>query len=219
MNPEPTLTALELPLEGEEGDTYDDVVARIQKQVLTMDSRDLDILMNCEYKQAGTIAWTSEEYFSSEHGRSNSDTGLYSLITVPSSKQSPSRWPGVTSTSVSRPLAGLKVVDLTRIIAGLSITRSLAEMGASVMRVTSPHITDLSPLHQDLNWGKWNCHLDLNNPEDKTRLIEHVLDADVVVDGYHPGVMEKWGVGREAIFDLCKDRTRGIIHVRENCYG
>jgi len=62
MNPEPTLTALGLPPEAEECDSYDNVTTRIQKQVFNKGSKELDTLMNDEHKQVGTIAWTSEEY-------------------------------------------------------------------------------------------------------------------------------------------------------------
>ena len=222
MNPEPTLTALELPMEGREGDTYDSVVERIQGVVENIDSATLDELMNDRYKQAGTIAWSVEEFLNSEHGKANDHVGLYDLFKAQESSQPASWWqeqPSMPS-SPQRPLAGLKVVDLTRVIAAPAITRSLAEMGASVMRVTSENVTDLSGLHQDLNWGKWNAHLDLKkNPEDRKALADLIKDADVVVEGYRPGAMERNGFSREDIFELVKDRGRGIIHARENCYG
>ena len=222
MNPEPTLTALELPMEGKEGDTYDSVVERIQGVVKNIDSAPLDELMNEQYKQAGTIAWTVEEFQNSEHGKANDHVGLYDLSKIDNSSQPASWWPEQYSmpSSPQRPLAGLKVVDLTRVIAAPTITRSLAEMGASVMRVTSANVTDHSGLHQDLNWGKWNACLDLKkNPEDRKALAELIKDADVVVEGYRPGAMARNGFSREDIFELVKDRGRGIIHVRENCYG
>ena len=223
MNPDPTLTALELPLDGEENDTYESMVQRIQSAVSQLDSAALDELMNSQYRQAGTIAWTSDEYFASEHGQRIGKTGLYETCKDGASAQPASWWPDKSSASIPssprRPLAGLKVVDLSRVIAGPAITRSLAEMGASVMRVTAPHLTDLSALHQDLNWGKWNCSLDLKDEADKEKLRVLIREADVVVDGYRPGVMERLGFGRRAIFDLVKDRSRGIIAVRENCYG
>ncbi|KAI0444769.1 CoA-transferase family III domain-containing protein [Xylaria telfairii] len=219
MNPDPTLTALGLPLFGKEGDTYESVVGTVQAKVSQFDSAEIDKLMNEQYKQAGTIAWTSEEYFASEHGQANGRVGLYELSKTGS--QPASWWPTNDSypASPKRPLAGLKVVDLCRVIAGPAIGRSLAEMGASVMRITSPLVTDLSALHQDLNWGKWNASLHLKDEADKEKLRALIREADVVVDGYRPGVMERLGFGREAIFDLVKDRERGIIHVRENCYG
>ncbi|KAI1482857.1 CoA-transferase family III [Daldinia eschscholtzii] len=221
MNPDPTLTALGLSLDGEENDTYDSVVERIQKAVSRHDSAELDKLMNEKFRQAGTIAWSSDEYFASEHGQASGKVGLYETTKDPNSTQPAAWWPDNASypSSAKRPLAGLKVVDLARVIAGPAITRSLAEMGASVMRVTSPNVTDLSGLHQDLNWGKWNCFLDLKSEADKEKLGALIREADVVVDGYRPGVMEKLGFGRQAIFDLVKDRSRGVIVVRENCYG
>lgn len=129
--------------------------------------------MNETYRQAGTIAWTPEEYLKSEHGR-NSHVGLYEIQHVPNGSQKASWWPEnkALSSSPKRPLAGLKIVDLTRIIAGPAISRELAELGASVMRVTYPDVTDLSALHQDLNWGKWNAFLNLKTEEDKENIAE-----------------------------------------------
>ncbi|KAI1423107.1 CoA-transferase family III domain-containing protein [Xylaria sp. FL1777] len=219
MNPDMTLTALGFPLNGKEGDTYDSVVEEFQARISQFDAADIDELMNEQYKQAGTIAWTSEEYFASEHGQASGRVGLYELSKTGS--QPASWWPVNDSCppSPKRPLAGLKVVDLCRVIAGPAVTRSLAEMGASVMRITSPQVTDMSAIHQDLNWGKWNASLHLKDEADKEKLRALIREADVVVDGYRPGVMERLGFGRQAIFDLVKDRERGIIHVRENCYG
>lgn len=210
-----------LSLDGEPGDTYDSAVEKIQSVVSKIDSAHLDELMNEQYRQAGTVAWSSDEYFASEHGQRSGKAGLYEIIKDADSKQPASWWPENESlpSSPARPLAGLKVIDLTRIIAAPSITRGLAELGASVMRVMSPHITDMSPLHHDLNWGKWNAYLHLKDEKDKEKLRKLIVEADVIVDGYRPGVMERLGFGRQAIFDLVKNRDRGIIHVRENCYG
>ena len=221
MNPEPTLTALGLSLEGESGDTYDSVVGRIQAAVSKLDSHALDTLMNQKYRQAGTIAWTTEEFLASEHGKANKHVGLYNLQKSSTHSQPASWWPENSSmpSSAKRPLAGLKVVDLTRVIAAPTITRGLAEMGASVMRVTSPEVTDLTGVHLDLNWGKWTSHLHLKNEDDRQKLMDLIREADVVVEGYRPNVMKKYGLSREQIFDLVKDRPRGIIHVSENCYG
>ncbi|KAI9730902.1 MAG: hypothetical protein M1834_005620 [Cirrosporium novae-zelandiae] len=207
MNPDPTLTALGLPLEGEPSDTYEMVVERVQSKVSQFDSTTLDSLLNDQYHQAGTIAWSSSEYFSSPHGQQNGKIGLYELIPDPHSSQPASWWPDHPSlppSSPKRPLAGLKVVDLTRIIAGPTITRGLAELGASVMRVTSPQVTDFTTVHHELNWGKWNCSLHLKDNEgDREKLRGLIREADVVVDGYRPGVMEKLGFGREDVFKLC----------------
>lgn len=221
LNPDHTLTALGLPLEGDPDDTFEAAVDRISDRVSCFDAAGLDDMMNDQYRQAGTVVLTSDEYFASEHGKQSGEVGLYELARDPGSSQPPTWWPDHSSipSCPKRPLAGLKVVDLTRVIAGPTITVSLAEMGASVMRVTGPKIVDFENVFHDLNWGKWNAHLDLKDEKDKARLRELILEADVVVDGYRPGVMGRLGFGREAIFDLVKGRDRGIIHLRENCYG
>ena len=218
MNPEPILTALGLPMNGQEGDTYDSVVERIQGVVSKIDSADLDDLSNEKYKQAGTIAYSVDEFQASEHGKANAHIALYELHKSPTSTHPSCWWPEASSmpSSPKRPLAGLKVVDLTRVIAAPTITRGLAEMGASVMRITSANITEHSGLHQDLSWGKWNAHLDLKkSEEDREKLRELIREADVVVEGYRPGAMERNGFGRDDIFELVKGRGRGIVHVRE----
>jgi len=186
-----------------------------------IESADLQKLMSDDYKQAGTICWTADEFRASEHGRANAHVGLYEVHTVPSPAQPPSWWPSTPQTSAARPLAGLKVVDMTRIIAAPAITRGLAELGASVMRVVAAHLPDAPQLHVDLNWGKWTCDLDFRDPADLAKVKALILDADVVVSGYRPGVMEKWGLGAEDIFQMIKEsgRERGIVVARENCYG
>jgi crotonobetainyl-CoA:carnitine CoA-transferase CaiB-like acyl-CoA transferase len=218
MNPEPTQQSLGLPpympgaSEEETWTPYADKVAEI-------DSEELQTLVSDVYKQAGTICYTPEEYKQSEHGKANAHVGLYEIHAVENEKQGACWWPDVPQTSPQRPLAGLKVVDLTRVIAAPAVTRGLAELGASVMRVTAEHITDMSALHVDLSWGKWNTHLDFRKEEDCGKLRALVREADVVVQGYRPGVLDKYGFSPEALLELTKDRERGLIVVRENCYG
>lgn len=210
-----------MPADGEPIDTYDAVVERFAKVVGQYNWKDLDELLNEKHRQSGVIAWSSDEYFASEQGKAVQNIGLYEINQAGNTSQPASWWPENEALPLSpqRPLAGLRVVDLSRIIAGPAISRGLAELGASVMRVTSPNVTDMSVLHQDLNWGKWNCHLDLTKEEDKEKLRALIREADVVVDAYRPGVMQKLGFGRDDVFDLVKSRERGIVHLRENCYG
>ena len=221
MNPEPTLKGLGLGVEGEEGDDFETVVERIGKKVGEWDSSELNRAMNEEWKQAGTVAWSTEEFKESEHGKANEGVGLWEIEKVEDEGWGKGWWvegKGVKS-GVERPLAGLKVVDLTRVIAAPSISRGLAQMGASVMRITGEGVTDMSSLHPDLNWGKWNAHLNLKSEDGKQKLRALIKDADVVVEGYRPGAMDRNGFSRKDIFELVKGRDRGIIHVKENCYG
>jgi crotonobetainyl-CoA:carnitine CoA-transferase CaiB-like acyl-CoA transferase len=127
MNPEPTLTALGMHLEGAADEKYEDVAARFQDVVGKLNSAELDTLMNDKYRQAGTIAYTAEEFWKTEHGKANAHVGLYELQKSERHSQPASWWlenEGLPS-SPQRPLAGLKVVDLTRVIAAPTIVSTV----------------------------------------------------------------------------------------------
>ncbi|KXN81823.1 Succinate--hydroxymethylglutarate CoA-transferase [Leucoagaricus sp. SymC.cos] len=192
----------------------------METSTLQHTANELDELMNETYRQAGTICHSITEYRETPHGRANAHVGLYEIHQHTSSTQHPSWWSSIQNhSSPARPLFALKVLDITRIIAAPTITRELAELGASVLRIASPHITDMSQLQLDLGWGKWNAHLDLRKEEDRMKLKELIMEADVVVDGYRPGVLQKWGFGKEDILEMVSERERGIIYAHENCYG
>lgn len=218
MDPEPTQDSLGVPHESDVS-TPEESWVPYMNAVAKLSSAELQKRASDEYKQAGTICWTREEFKASEHGKANAHVGLYEIHPVPAPQQQPSWWPDAAHTSPRRPLAGLKVVDLTRVIAAPAVTRGLAELGASVMRVTAEHVTDMSTLHVDLNWGKWNAHLDFRQEADREKLRELVREADVVVQGYRPSVLDKYGFSPDGLLELVRDRARGLIVVRENCYG
>jgi crotonobetainyl-CoA:carnitine CoA-transferase CaiB-like acyl-CoA transferase len=218
MNPEPSQDSLGLP-HNQDFATPEEAWAPYEEKMAQIDSAEMQKLASNEFKQAGTICWTKEEFKASEHGKANAHVGLYEVHDVKNVKQPASWWPDSPETSARRPLAGLKIVDLTRIIAAPALTRGLAELGASVMRVTAEHITDMSNLHVDLGWGKWSSHLDLRQEDAREKLRALVREADVVVQGYRPDVLNKYGFGMDDLLELTKDRERGLIVVRENCYG
>lgn len=218
MNPAPTQDSLKLPHD-QDFATAEESWKPYAAAVGAIESHDMQRLASDEFKQAGTICWSADEFLASEHGKANKHVGLYEIHALPNTSQPPCWWPSVSQTSPKRPLAGLKVVDLTRVIAAPALTRGLAELGASVMRVTASHVTDMSSLHVDLSWGKWSTHLDFRDEEHREKLRDLVRDADVVVQGYRPGVLDKYGFSPEGLVELVKGRERGIIVVRENCYG
>jgi hypothetical protein len=217
LNPNVVQDALGLPHD-QEGD-YDTVSRIYQEKCMQYTSSDLDKLCAEQLKTSGTVAWSADEYRASEHGKANSKVGLWEIEEYPNPIQPPCWWPSCPQTSVARPLAGLKVVDFSRIIAAPTLTRGLAEFGASVMRVTAAHLPDMGFLHPDMGWGKWNCSLDLRDPADVEKAKALILDADVVVYGYRPSVLDKYGLGHDDVLKLCENRTRGIIIARLDCYG
>lgn len=217
MNPGPILKALDMP-EDQPAATYEEALAPFQEKVSQYTAAEMQEIADSS-KQAGTICWTMDEFRSSEHGITNARAGLFELDAHPNETQKPCWWPDAAHTSAARPLAGLKVVDLTRVIAGPAVSRSLAELGASVMRITAPHLTDMSILHPDLNHGKWNACLDLRRAEDCEALRKLILEADVFLQGYRPGVLDKYGFSEKDILEMCSRRERGIIYCAEDCYG
>jgi crotonobetainyl-CoA:carnitine CoA-transferase CaiB-like acyl-CoA transferase len=119
----------------------------------------------------------------------------------------------------NRPLVGVKVLDLTRVVAGPTITKSLALAGATVLRISCPNVPEASGLVFDMQVGERDCHIDLKTKEGKLTFRKLVMEADVVVDGYRPGALDRMGFGKTMVQDLARRRGKGIIYAQENCYG
>ena len=115
----------------------------------------------------------------------------------------------------ARPLSGVRVLDLTRVLAGPTCARTLAEHGADVLHVRSPALPSIEPFVVDTNVGKHSCHLDLDAPEDARRLRALVRDADVFAQGYRPGALARRGCSPAELAGL----RPGIIVAALSCYG
>ena len=112
--------------------------------------------------------------------------------------------------SVDGPLSGVTVLDLTRVLAGPYCTMVLADLGARVIKVEQPGTGDDSraygPFHNgasayfaSLNRGKQSIALDLKQADDRLIFEELLCVADVLVENYRPGTMEKLGLGWDAL--------------------
>ena len=117
--------------------------------------------------------------------------------------------------SGARPLRGVRVLDLTRVLAGPTCARTLAEHGAEVLHVRSPRLPFIEPFVIDTNAGKRSCHLDLDDGADAARLRDLVRGADVFSQSYRGGALERRGFG---VAELARLRP-GIIAVSMDCYG
>jgi crotonobetainyl-CoA:carnitine CoA-transferase CaiB-like acyl-CoA transferase len=100
------------------------------------------------------------------------------------------------------PLAGVRMLDLTRVIAGPVAGRTLAQHGADVLRITAPHLPDLGSLEVDTGAGKLSALLDLRAPGDAETLQALVRDADVFAQSYRPGALAARGLSPEALAAL-----------------
>jgi crotonobetainyl-CoA:carnitine CoA-transferase CaiB-like acyl-CoA transferase len=117
--------------------------------------------------------------------------------------------------SAERPLSGVRVLDLTRVIAGPVCGRTLAGHGADVLLVTAPHLPSIEPLVIETGRGKRACHIDLRDSAGHRAFQALLQDTDVVVQGYRPGGLEALGFGAE---DAMRIRP-GIIYVTLSAYG
>lgn len=102
----------------------------------------------------------------------------------------PRPWPG----EASAPLSGIRVLDLCRVIAGPVGTRMLAQAGADVLRVDSPKLHEPEWQHYDTGQGKRSTFLDLRDAPDQKVMHRLLASADVVVTGYRPGALDRFGL-------------------------
>lgn len=115
----------------------------------------------------------------------------------------------------ARPLEGVRVLDLTRIIAGPVAGRVLAHHGADVLLINGAHLPNIAPLVIDNGRGKRSATLDLREAAGRAQLHALVRDADVFVQGYRPGALAAHGFAPEA---LARERP-GIVCVSICAYS
>jgi CoA-transferase family III len=129
----------------------------------------------------------------------------------------PLKWPDLPRdepTHRSRPLDGLRVLDLTRILAGPVCGRTLAYYGADVMLVNSPNLPNIASI-ADTSRGKRSTHIDLHVPQGIAALHHLLQDAHVFVQGYRPGALARLGFDPLTV----AQHRPGIVYVSLSAYG
>jgi hypothetical protein len=114
----------------------------------------------------------------------------------------------------SRPLAGIRVLDLTRVLAGPVASRFLAGFGADVLRIDPPHWNEPGVV-PEVTLGKRCARLNLKDPNDQTRFHLLLTQADVLLHGYRADALERLGYDASARAQL----NLGLIDVSLNAYG
>jgi crotonobetainyl-CoA:carnitine CoA-transferase CaiB-like acyl-CoA transferase len=115
----------------------------------------------------------------------------------------------------SRPLEGVRVVELTHMIAGPASARLLAEQGAEVIKIQPPMGDWVLPIWLDGSWGKKNILLDIKSRHGKARLAELLSTADVLIDGQRPGALAGLGLDDAALRGL----NPNLIHASLSCFA
>ena len=133
---------------------------------------------------------------------------------------------GQPNAAAAGPLQGLKVLDLSIIVAGGTASSLLADFGADVVKVERPGSGD--PLR---NWGPfvngvslwWKVHsrnkksltLDLGSPQGQALLLELAAQADVLIEGFRPGTLERWNIGPQQLHQA----NPGLVILRYSGFG
>ena len=124
-----------------------------------------------------------------------------------------------------KPLENIRVLDFTRVLAGPTCTRILAELGAQVTkveppsgdigRIAAPQIHGQSAYYLQLNGGKRNLSIDLNWPEAREAVLRLCHKADVIVENFRPGTMKTFGLDYESV----RQQNPAVVYVSMSGYG
>ncbi|MFC3124037.1 CoA transferase [Pseudoroseomonas globiformis] len=117
--------------------------------------------------------------------------------------------------AADRPLAGLRVLEMTRIIAGPVAGRCLAAHGAEVLHVSAPHLPTIAALDMDTGRGKRGAQLDLRRVGEAARLETLLREADVFLQSFRPGALERLGFGPAS----AAAARPGIVYASLSAYG
>ncbi|KAI1341084.1 CoA-transferase family III domain-containing protein [Xylariaceae sp. FL0016] len=196
----------------------DEAAAHIAKFTRKHSPQELEML-NLMNGFCGSICFTPKQWNESAMGKSLAAHPLINVKPQPHAAPTPPLAFPPLDASDRRPLAGIRVLEMVRVIAGPQIGTLLASLGADVIRVNAPHLRDVSILQLTLNAGKRTTALDLRAPADAARLRDLVAEADVFVQGFRANKMPKHGLGVNDLLRMAGERGRGIVYVSENCYG
>jgi crotonobetainyl-CoA:carnitine CoA-transferase CaiB-like acyl-CoA transferase len=114
-----------------------------------------------------------------------------------------------------RPLSSIRVLDLTRVLAGPTAAKTLAEHGAEVLKISGAHLPHSGDVEYDTGIGKLAAHLDLRDAAERETLHELVRGADVFSQAYRPGALAGRGFSPEDLAALCP----GIVSVNLSAWG
>ncbi len=123
------------------------------------------------------------------------------------------------------PLTGFRILDLSRLLPGPYLTQLLSDLGAEVIKVETPLAGDyarlappemgLGNLYETLNQGKKSLALNYRNPHGRRLFLQLAATADVVLEGFRPGVADKYGIGYQAVRAVKAD----IVYCSLSGYG
>jgi crotonobetainyl-CoA:carnitine CoA-transferase CaiB-like acyl-CoA transferase len=159
-------------------------------------------------KGAGGMARTAKEWAKHPQANAIARPPLLEIIRIGDSNPEP-------LPAGDRPLSGIRVLDLTRVLAGPTCARTLAEHGADVLKITAAHLPNLGYQEWDTGHGKLSAQLDLRVPSDVEILRGLVRQADVFSQGYRPDTLANRGLSPEGLAAL----RPGLVYVSLSAFG
>ena len=166
----------------------------VRKAVAQWDALELEEAIIADKGICGMVR-TMDEWAQHPQGMAVATLPLMEIIKIGDSPAEP-------LPAGDRPLSGIRVLDLTRVIAGPTCGRTLAEHGAEVLKISGAHLPSLGRQEYDTGHGKLSAHLDLRAEHDKAILRGLVRDTDVFSQGYRPGTIADRGFSPEALAEM-----------------
>ena len=157
---------------------------------------------------AGGMVRTTDEWAKHPQAAAIATLPLMEILRIGASRPEPLP-PG------DRPLSGIRVLDLTRVLAGPTCARTLAEHGADVLKITAAHLPNIGYQEYDTGHGKLSANLDLRQPRDLETLRGLIREGDVFSQGYRPGTLGERGLSPDALAEL----RPGLVYVSLCAFG
>jgi crotonobetainyl-CoA:carnitine CoA-transferase CaiB-like acyl-CoA transferase len=162
-----------------------------------------------EYGLSGGMLRTEDEWRVHPQGKSLTNLPVVDIVKIGKSESE------LNINDKKRPLSGIRVIDLTRVLAGPMASRLLAEQGADVMHISSPNLPYLLSALLETGMGKKSAFIDLDKPKDVESIKGLISKSDIFCENYHRSGLSKHGLSP---LELAKLRP-GIIYVSESTYG
>ncbi len=182
-------------------------VGAVTRAVATWNAAELEEAIIAA-KGAGGMVRSGQEWAQHPQGIAVSDLPLMEVVQIGDSPPEP-------LPKGDRPLSGVRVLDLTRVLAGPTCARTLAEHGADVLKVTGSHLPNLGYQEFDTGHGKLSTYLDLREQGDVATLRGLVGQADVFSQGYRPGSLASRGLSPKELAAI----RPGLVYVSLSAFG
>ena len=179
----------------------------VTKAVAKWDAFDLEEAI-IEARGAGGMVRSMEEWAIHPQAEAIASLPLMDIVKIADSPPEP-------LPDGSRPLSGVRVLDLTRVLAGPTCARTLAEHGADVMKITAGHLPNIGYQEYDTGHGKLNATLDLRDGRQMETLRGLVRQTDVFSQGYRPGTLGGRGLSPEELAEL----RPGIVYISLSAFS